>query len=328
MEKGQSVVIVHADDFGITEAQSEKILSLNRACGGAGALTSTSALVGTDAFAPAAKTARPFVENGNILMGLHLNFVEGSSVADPARIPLLADEQGIFNRGFAGMLKDSFTGKHDELRRQISIETTAQIETFLQAFPPLRDHLRIDSHQHFHMIPAVFKGVCDAVVETGCTVEHVRVPAEPLAPFKASAVARRSIPAINLVKNKLLNFLWNANENNLASMDSSTSASFASSGLSAALAHHPLFFGLALSGCMYNAVDADFIDAALDAAKQERREVELLFHPGGVSSVEECLNPDLDGFCAFYLSENRDREAASLVELEHILSTRTSQTSF
>lgn len=290
--------IIHADDFGITLDQSKDILACSEACGGVGALNSTSALVTSPAFAECAAFAKPFVDAKRIRMGLHLNLVEGRALAPAEEIPLLVGEDGMFRLGFAQMLVLSMR-QREELTQQVRAEAHAQISAFLSAFPQMRGQLRVDSHQHFHLIPAVFEGLLAAVEDEGCTLEYLRIPAESLAPYMNVSAVRKQVPLVNVVKNVLLNALWKQ-----------CAARYPEE-----LPKPAAFYGLALSGRMQHAVNEEFLQCIVADAEAVDRDVELLFHPGGVPSVEECPNPNLKGFCGFYLSENRQAEAKAVHRL-------------
>lgn len=292
-------IIIHADDFGITLEQSKDILACSVACGGEGALNSTSALVTSPAFPTCAEFARPFVDAGLIRMGLHLNVVEGPALSSASEVPLLVDEQGMFKNGFAKMLALSAGRSREELTSQVRTEARAQIRAFLHAFPQMRDRMRVDSHQHFHLIPAVFDGLMAALDDEGCTLEYLRIPAEPLAPYLQVREVRKRVPAVNVVKNALLNQLWKQDAEKYP----------------ACLPKPATFYGLALSGRMQHAANDQFLKRIMTDAEREGRDVELLFHPGGVPSVDACLNPNLKGFCDFYLSHNRTAEAHALQQL-------------
>lgn len=289
-------MLVHADDFGISLEQSKDILTCSAACGGVGALNSTSALVTAPAFEKAAVFARPFVDAGCIHMGLHLNLVEGPALSSPDAAALLVGDDGQFQMSFAKMLAVSAGPLHDTFVREVRSEARAQIRTFLQAFPDMQGRLRVDSHQHTHLIPAVFDGLLAAVADEGCTLEYLRVPAEPLAPYMKVQAVRQQVTAVNVVKNALLNALWR--------MDAAKYPQ--------ALPKPALFFGLALSGRMQHAAHPAFLEEIQAQAVREGREVELLFHPGGVSNASECLAPQAAGFREFYLSPNRAAERQAL----------------
>lgn len=289
-------MIIHADDFGITLDQSKDILTCSAACGGEGALNSTSALVTSPAFGECAAFAKPFVDAGLIRMGMHFNLVEGPALSSPDEAPLIVGDDGRFQAGFGKLLAVSYGPLRNELTREVRQEARAQIRAFLQAFPDMQERFRVDSHQHTHMIPAVFDGVLAAVHDEGCTLEYLRIPAEPLTPYLEASRVREHVPPVNVVKNVLLNMLWKAN-----------AARYPQD-----LPEPALFFGLALSGRMQYAVNEEFLDKVTALASAQGREVELLFHPGGVANRSDCLDPRENGFSAFQLSLDRVNEARTL----------------
>lgn len=295
-------MIVHADDFGITLDQSKRILSCSTACNGNGALNSTSALVTSPAFAESAAYALPYVSDGRMRMGLHFNIVEGNALSDPVRIPLLASQDGSFNRSFLSLLCLSLV-HHKELEEQVCIEAEAQITQLLEVFPFLRNSFRLDSHQHTHMIPAVFHGLLAATAKCGVSLEYVRVPAEPLSLFLRNKHLRFKIPPINIVKNIVLNMLWKMDESKYPKN----------------LKPPATFYGLAFSGCMFNFLDTELIATIKDKALLEGREIEILSHPGGLLDAQEYTNSQMKEFLSFYLSENRSKEAEALSILPQYL---------
>ena len=109
MQIEQRTTFIHADDFGITPGQAKAILSLSSSCGGSGALNSVSIFANSPAFYEAASLAQPYVRHGVLRVCLHLNLVEGPSVADPKRIPLLVNERGMFDNNFMGLFKLGIT---------------------------------------------------------------------------------------------------------------------------------------------------------------------------------------------------------------------------
>lgn len=288
-------VIVHADDFGIAEAQSRRILECARFMAG-GALNSLSVLVTSPRFRECAKMLKPLSDD--LFVGLHVNLVEGRCAADAASIPLLVDEDGVFKRGFGGLLLVSIVRPRAS-RDQVATEIGAQIDLFLSEFPELKDRLRIDSHQHFHLIPAVFDALVTAVEAAGCTVEYIRIPAEPLAPFVQSRALRLVAP-INWVKHGVLNALWQLDKRKVPGIGR----------------HTAVFCGIGFSGHMTKGNVARVAQAFKDYAAARKMPVEFLFHPGGVSDAGECLNPNLPGFVAFYTSPNRAAEAEAAKTLE------------
>ncbi len=290
--------IVHADDFGIGIEQSKRILDCTVANGGL--LNSTSAIVGSPNFEEAAKLAEPYLANGSLKMGLHIDLVEGPVSANPKDVPLLANDAGLNRLSFVDLLTKSCSpnsADRDDFASQLETEIAAQINRFCEVFPQMRNALRLDSHQHTHMIPLVFEAMLHAADMTGCDIEYIRISAEPLAPFLSTPNIRKKIKPTNLAKNLLLNTLWKANK--------------ARTRLPKTL-YPNTFYGLAFSGSMHEMMDPLLIDNIYKLANAEQTGVELLFHPGGVSSKEECLDPQKQGFVDFMTSKKRDFEAYAI----------------
>ena len=292
-------VIVHADDFGIAKEQSQRILACARGAGQnalSHSLNSLSVLVTSPKLRECAEMLKPL--DGAVSVGLHVNLVEGHCAADPASIPLLVDGGGVFKRGFGGLLLVSIV--HPRLsREQLATEIGAQIELFLGEFPQLKNRLRIDSHQHFHMIPAVFDALVRAVEASGCTVEYIRIPAEPLAPYLRSRAVHLVKP-VNWVKHGVLNVLWRFSKNKVPGI----------------MEHSAVFCGIGFSGHMTKENVGRVAGAFREYAAAKGMPVEFLFHPGGVDDASECLNLNLPGFVAFYTSPNRAAEAQAATALQ------------
>lgn len=288
--------LFHADDYGITATQARAVLALGDACGGRGALDSISVCANSPAFEKATALAAPFVTRGSLRAGVHLNLVEGRPCSDPTSLPLLVGPRGTFCHDFVGLLRLSRGPRRDDLRRQIEREAAAQTRRFLEAFPALRSHLRVDSHQHTHAIPLVFDACLAAVDGCGCTLEHMRTPVEPLSPHLSSLHALRRVPPLNLAKDALLALLWRRNRGKLP--DGCRTS---------------LFCGVVLSGRM-DRIDADLISAFQTLAKRRNLDLEILFHPVSVP-LGDCLDPDNGPFAAACSSPGRDREARTLERL-------------
>lgn len=291
--------IFHADDFGITLEQSKRILECcDDYPGGHGLLNSLSVLAGSPRFEECARLLdeRP----DSLHVGVHLNFVEGPCCADPASVPLLVDEKGMFKLGYGGLLVGSWGKNAPELRRELAIEAGAQIARVVWRFPELREHLRVDGHQHTQLIPAVFDATLEAIRNSGCALEYLRIPVEPTAAFLCSGVAG-TVKPVNWVKHVLLNTLWRRDRCVLAE-----------SGLASYEKVSAVFCGVLFSGCMDQGRVSKVLPALVDEATRREMSLELLFHPGRVASAEECLNPRLPGFVEFSCGEGRDIEHDAL----------------
>lgn len=279
-------VVFHADDYGITVAQARDILGL------VGPLRSVSAFANSPAFFEAAELARPYVQEGVLRVGVHLNLVEGPCCADAGKLPLLVDGRGMFRHDFVGLWRLACGPQGAELRRQAAVECTAQIRRFLEAFPDERGRLRADSHQHPHAIPAVFDAVLDAVRACGCTLSQLRMPVEALGPHVRRGGVGRLL-SLNLAKDALL---WWLSRANWAKVPQGCAT--------------PAFCGVVLSGRMER-LDEGTLQALEARAARQGRDLEVLFHPVSVP-VAECLDPQNLPFAQACAASGRDAEAAWL----------------
>ena len=171
-------LIVHADDFGLSEAVNHGILDAHSN----GVLTSTSIMAGAEAFdhAVGLSLASPSLD-----VGVHLTLVEEQPVLDPALIPSLLGENRRFHRHATVFTSEYFRGRISLV--QVEAEFEAQIGKVLAA--GLRvSHL--DSHQHLHMLPGVLKVTLDLARRHG--VPFVRFPRETIAPYMLRAPAGAS----------------------------------------------------------------------------------------------------------------------------------------
>lgn len=136
------LLIVHADDFGLTAAVSRGILRAHHE----GILTSTSLLVVAPAFAESVRLLR---NAPGLATGVHLAAVgEDPPLSPRARISSLVDADGRFAPDWKAFLRRARRVRSAE----IETEFAAQIETARGSVPAL-DHL--DAHQHLHLFPSV-----------------------------------------------------------------------------------------------------------------------------------------------------------------------------
>ena len=191
----------HADDYGVTAQQSERILD----CFRNGALNSISVLPN----APALKDSLKILDNadpdGNqIRRVLHLNFVEGRPLAGAENVPLLVDETGYFDKSFIRFFQWNYIKRgrtRQELARQLKLEIAAQ----LRAVTTENDYriTAVDSHQHYHMIPIIFDSLMEVLSDKEferLDIQYIRIPVDPVAPLWKDMHTLLGVPAINWVK--------------------------------------------------------------------------------------------------------------------------------
>ena len=301
----------HADDFGITTRQAHDILSLSTICGGEGALNSLSIFANSPAFPDAAAMVHPYLDQNDLRICLHINLVEGPCASDPSLVPLLVDERGMFCRDFLGLLKLNMGPHQTQAFAQIALECQNQIRKFTNAFPDMKSRLCLDSHQHTHAIPLVYKALAHALTSEGCTVDTLRAPLDPLSVYHAlnagsaeevrnkdSLADKVSIPLANRAKVFLINLLWDRCPANAMPWASKKSM------------RAPLFCGVALSGEMHH-FSSSLLSAFETEAARQHRPLEILFHPVSVP-LGECLDPQKVAFAKACASLNRDKEALVL----------------
>ena len=145
------LLIVNADDFGLTEGVSRAIL---RAHAG-GIVTSTSAL----AVAPAFRRCAPWLGDAPELgVGVHLAAVgEDPPLLSSREIPTLVDQRGHFFYSWRQFLPRMAAGRIDI--DDVEREFIAQADAVRSSVGAARvTHL--DTHQHLHLWPSIASLVC------------------------------------------------------------------------------------------------------------------------------------------------------------------------
>ncbi len=71
-----------------------------------------------------------------------------------------------------------------EAFNQLVIECRCQIQRFLSAFPDQQLSFQLDSHQHVHAVPIVYKALAQALAEENCLVRRLREPIDPLSLYR------------------------------------------------------------------------------------------------------------------------------------------------
>jgi predicted glycoside hydrolase/deacetylase ChbG (UPF0249 family) len=300
---------IHADDYALTVNTSKDMLECMRA----GKLDSISIVPNTSAFDECMELlyqeipALPFLP----LLSVHLDFVEGMSLAGHEAVPLLTGKNSdLMGLSWGGLFKLSYLpGKRVEAKRQLKQEIRAQIqktqasaekcmEIARQAgVPCAQKGLRIDSHQHAHMIPVVWDALREVLSEEKYPVEYIRNSKEVLGVFLSEPALWRTYRPINFVKNRILALYSHKVDRYFEANDM----------------QQMYLWGLVMSGHM----DAERIKKLhgkmTDKADRDGRTLEILFHPG--IALPEEVSAELGDEAAeeFYLSENRRIEKAAVM---------------
>ena len=103
----------HADDFGLFQSQSERIIQ----CHTEGALSGISVLTNGDSLQECLALIRPIAKD--LLIAVHLNFLQGHSLSRQADVNLLTDENGIFNISFGKLLVVSYSTSRNAYKQQL-----------------------------------------------------------------------------------------------------------------------------------------------------------------------------------------------------------------
>ncbi|MFP5319721.1 MAG: carbohydrate deacetylase [Acidimicrobiia bacterium] len=157
------LLIVNADDYGLTEGISLGILRGHRE----GIVTSASVL----AIGPAyPKVAHLLADHPTLGIGVHLAAVgEDPPLLSRAEVPTLFDAKGQLHETWSGFLAHALRGRidPDDVRR----EFTAQLECVQELGLPIT---HLDAHQHLHLWPSMCRVVLDLACRYG--IPAVRVP--------------------------------------------------------------------------------------------------------------------------------------------------------
>ena len=291
----------HADDYGVTAQQSERIID----CFRNGALNSISVLPNTPALKDSLKILDDADPAGNqIRRVLHLNFVEGRPLAGAENVSLLVDEEGYFDKSFIWFFRWNYKkrkGAGQELIRQLKLEIAAQ----LRAVTTENDYriTAVDSHQHYHMIPMIFDSLMEVLSDKefkGLDIQYIRIPVDPVAPLWKDMHTLLGVPAINWVKWCILKI--NAARNKKILQDKGIKS--------------PLFFGIFYTCEMKKNVVETLLPAYEAYAEGKNEELELMFHPGNLTAEYELLDVRRKELAAFYMSDNRFYEAECLKQLK------------
>ena len=142
-------LIVNADDFGLARSVSTGIIDVYQA----GQLSSTTLMVNM----PGTEEAVDLAErHPGLGMGLHFNLTEGRPLTDARS---LIDSDGVLRlRG--ELIRRSIQGRVEP--SEITRELTAQLDRFVSlGLTPTH----LDSHQHVHMVPTVFRAMAPVLRE-------------------------------------------------------------------------------------------------------------------------------------------------------------------
>lgn len=156
------ILVVNADDFGLSEGINRGILLANQN----EILRSASIMVNGSAFEDAVRIAR---ETPTLDVGIHLSLIGEKSVSPAGELRRMVDANGLLPESYPAFTRQLLSKRFSV--GDVQNEIRAQIERAMEAGLDLS---HIDSHQHVHMLPAVFEIVLNVASEYGIPV--VRIP--------------------------------------------------------------------------------------------------------------------------------------------------------
>ncbi len=286
---------IHADDYALTLNTSKDML----ACMRAGKLDSISIVTNMSCFEECMELLYeeipklPFLP----LLSVHLDFVEGRCLAGSGQAPdLVKKGSDLMGLGWGGLFLASYLpGKRKKIGAQLTREIKEQLARGEKAMKRCLEiaekagvsctqkGLRIDSHQHAHMIPVVWEALLKAVKDEGYTVEYIRNSKEVLGVFLTDVSLYKTYRPVNFIKNRLLSLYSHKADRYCRA-----------NGLK------PMYlWGLVMSGRMDQTRIEKLYPKMLKKAERDGRELEILFHPGLMLADEvtdEVADEAVEGF--------------------------------
>jgi len=172
----ETYLIVHADDFGISENVNTGILRAHLN----GLVTSASIIPNGAAFEHAIelRNTTPTLD-----VGVHLTLVDETPVLDASGVSSLVGDDGKLLPGAGAFVRKYLTGRI--LPAQVEAELDAQI---CKVKDRGIDITHLDGHQHLHTLPTIFRTV--VALARKHNIAAVRIPNERLSWYMLGEVAR------------------------------------------------------------------------------------------------------------------------------------------
>ena len=278
-----------ADDYGVSDESNSRIEDCLD-----GALNKISILPNgeTDDF-------KKRLSDKGAILSLHVNLVEGCPISNPKEVPLLISDEGLFKYSFVGLFLLSFSNKRREIEKQIYKEIQAQIRSWRTVMGETCS-ISIDSHQHTHMIPYIFKTLLSVIRDEGVEVEYLRIPDEPISPYVLSPSLYFSYSPTGIVKQWLLKALALVNRGEIKKSKT----------------HTAYFMGVMFSGRMSEPKIKKLLPRYLKLAEKNGKNIELGFHPGYLNDGEHLMRGSRKSFGDFYYSDMRKLEYETLINFK------------
>ena len=274
-----------ADDYGISKECNSRI----EKCIESGVLNKISILPNGEL-----ENFKQRLSKYDVKLSLHINLIEGKPLSTTQEIDLLVNEEGNFKYSFIGLLLLSLSHKRKQFKNQLYKEIKEQIVFWKKNMG--EKPLWIDSHQHTHMIPLIFKTLMQVIKDEGVDVEYLRVPDEPVLPYLLTPSVYTDCGFIGLIKQLLLKFFSLINKK-----------SFKKSNIDTAQ-----FLGVMFSGKVTCERIKKVLPRYLEIAEKQGRDIEIALHPGYLETGESLMDGCRTSFKKFYLSPSRKIEYDTL----------------
>ena len=274
--------LLHADDLGLAEGVDAAIIDLARS----GQLGGASLLVNGPSAADAVKAWRDLADSPPLT--LHLCLTEGHGLPNCPDLPT----------GFGSLLLASLLPWQ---RRRIAPQLRTVLQQQISRYRQLTglSQIRLDGHQHIHLVPLVLDVVLDLAPSE--SINWVRTTREPLPEGLSLRLWWRSLQTGGLIKWLVLQLL---------------------SGLAiprlrrAGLATNQRFAGVLFSGSMFGTAFRRSWETAYSSIKGDRasRPV-VLIHPALPDAASGINQEAYQQSVAFFNSANRQKEWTSAQQL-------------
>ena len=212
---------------------------------------------------------------------------------------MLISETGCFKYSFPGLLIRSLLPGRKMLEKQVYKEIRSQIQFWKKAMGEDAE-VSIDSHQHTHMIPLVFRTLMRVIEDEGLNVENIRIPAEPILPHLLAPSLYLKYKPLGLVKQWVLKILAFANRKKTAKVKIQSA----------------YFMGAMFSGEMDEAKIKKLLPHYLKLAEKNNKNIEIGFHPGYLKDGGKLMDGSRKSFAKFYFSSWREKEYNTLLNFK------------
>jgi len=279
-----------ADDYGISEGANSRIEN----CLENGVLNKISVL-------PNGKVSdlKKRLSGKDAMLSLHINLVEGRPLSNPDDVDLIVSEGGYFKYSFIGLLAISLSPKRRKLEKQIYKEIQSQIKFWEKTMGETLS-VSIDSHQHTHMIPLVFKTLMRVIEDESLNVEFMRIPAEPILPYIYTPSLFFEYHPVGLIKQWLLKTFAFINRKELKKSKIRSA----------------YFMGILFSGKLNEVRIKKLLPHYIRLAKKHNKDIEIGFHPGYIKDGEKLIDGIRQDFKKFYFSPWHNIEHDTLINFK------------